>query len=235
MGLWSRVKKAAKKVWKKVKAVARTIVRIVTTVIGRVLGIGDLLFGFFKWPSKKLRLHIVILTKANGKPTVNISNLDDSIEFARKLLKEKFNVKLKPYKKNYVEIIEEPAPSYALKVHCDFEAFKEEYGDAGDYFADHVVGLKGIPVSLKFPITAFIVEDVVNKQGCALGPLTDYLTLDPGGVKNASTLVHEIGHSCGLWHSGSKSNIMYGDSDRGGGVKWFQKNMLRSSRHVMYW
>ena len=235
MGLCGKIKKAAKKVWKKVKAVARTVVKIVTTIVGRVLGIVDLLFGFAAWPPKKLRLHIVILTNSDGNTVINKTDLEKPISFAKKILKDKFNVKLKPFKKEYVEIISEPAPPFALEVHCDSEAFKEEYKGAGEYFADHTAGWYGVPISLKFPITAFIVADVVDKQGCSLGPLTDYLTLDPGGVKSESTLMHEIGHSCGLWHSKTESNIMFKNPSRGEKVKWFQKNLLRSSRHVMYW
>jgi hypothetical protein len=235
MGLWSKIKKAAKKVWQKVKAVVRTVVKVITEVIGRVLGIFDLLLGFIAWPPKKLRLHIFILTNSDGNPVVNTTDLDNSIAFAKKTLKDKFNVKLLPYSKQFVEIIEEPAPAKALEVSCDFEAFKEEYGDAGEYFAKHTAGWNAIPISVKFPITAFVVENVVNKQGCSLGPLSDYLTIDPEGVKSGSTLAHEIGHSCGLWHSGTVSNIMFKNPNRGNGAKWFQKNLLRSSRHVMYW
>lgn len=235
MGLWSKIKKAAKKVWQKVKAVVRTVVRVVVEIVGRVLGIADLLLGFLAWPPKKLRLHIFILKDENGIPIVNPGDLTPAIDFAKKLLKDKFNVKLKPYGKTFVEILEADAPASALTVHCDFKAFKEEYGDAGEFFAKHLAGWNAIPVSLTFPITAFVVKDVVGKQGCSLGVLTDYLTMDPSGVKNPSLMMHEIGHVCGLWHSGTQSNIMFADSNRGDGVKGFQKNLLRSSRHVMYW
>ena len=47
-------------------------------------------------------------------------------------------------------------------------------------------------------------------------------------------MAHETGHSCSLWHSGSHSNLMWPDPTRGNDAKRFQKNMLRSSRHVQY-
>lgn len=238
MGLWSsiknKIKKAAKKVWRVVKAVVRVVVRVVMTVVGLVLGIFDLLLGFVAWPPKKLRLHIFILSDQNG-PLVNPSDLTLAIDYARKTLKDRFNVKLLPYSEGMVEIITTPAPSAALVVHCDSGALKEEFGEAGEYFAKHLAGWNAIPISLTFPITAFVVRDIVGKQGCSLGPLSDYLTLDLAGVKSDSTLAHEIGHSCSLWHSKTQSNLMWPDTKRGNQVKWFQKNLLRSSRHVMYW
>jgi hypothetical protein len=204
MGFWSsiknKIKKAAKKVWSVVKAVVRVVVRVVLTVVGAVLGIADLLLGFIAWPPKKLRLQIFILSDSNGR-LVEPSDLTPAIDYARKVLKDRFNVKLLPYSKNIVEVITEQAPSAALTVHCDSGAMKEEFGEAGEYFAKHLAGWNAIPISLK----------------------------------NASLLAHEIGHSCSLWHSGTQSNLMWSDSNRGDGAKWFQKNLLRSSRHVMYW
>lgn len=234
MGFWSKVKKVAKKVWRKVKAVARTVIRVIATIVGLVLGIVDLFFGFVAWPPKKLRLQIIILSTLKG-PLLDPSDLDLSIAFAKKTLKDRFNVKLKPFGKNYVKVINEPAPTYALNVHCDFGAFKDEYKAAGEYFAKHVVGWNGVPTSIKFPLTVFVVFDVKDKVGCSLGPLSDYLTITSAGVKDGNTLVHEIGHSCSLWHSKQKANLMYENSDRGNKVKWYQKNLLRSSRHVLYW
>lgn len=245
MGFWS-------KVWQKTKAIARTVIRIIVEVIGRILGVGDLLLGFLNWPRKKLRLHIVVLSRVNTGPiitkeddtttmdtatvpVININDLNDSIEHVRKVLKKRFNIKLEPYGKSFVEIDPNVAPDYALNVKCDSNAVWEEYDDAGEFFAKRVAGWNAVPVSGKFPITAFVVGNVDGKQGCSLGPLTDYVTIDPDGVASTSTLMHEIGHACGLWHSGSTSNIMYKNSPRGDEVKWFQKNLLRSSRHVLYW
>lgn len=212
----------------------RVVVRVVTTIIGAVLGIFDLLLGFIAWPPKKLRLQIFILSDQSG-PLVDPGDLKPAIDFAKKTLKDRFNVKLVSYGENMIQIIEEPAPRAALEVSCDSGALKEEFGEAGEYFANHLTGWNAIPISLTFPITAFVVRDVKGKIGCSLGPLSDYITLDKEGAKSESTLAHEIGHCCSLWHSGSKSNLMWPDADRGNQVKWFQKNLLRSSRHVLYW
>jgi hypothetical protein len=120
-------------------------------------------------------------------------------------------------------------------VECGAGALGEEFGEAGEFFAKHLAGWNAIPISLTFPVTVFVVRDVEGTKGCSLGPLTDYVTLDTAGVKIASTMAHEVGHACSLWHSGSQSNLMFHDDNRGDGVKWFQKNLLRSSRHVTYW
>jgi hypothetical protein len=228
MGFWSSLKHF-------VKAVVRVVVRIVTAVIGLVLGIFDLLLGFLTWPPKKVRLQIFILSNSAGA-LMNPADLTLSVDFARKTLKDRFNVKLLPYSKNMIEIIKEPAPAAALDVSCDWGALEDEFGEAGEYFGSHLAGWNAIPISLTFPITVFIVHDFKDsKEGCSLGPLSDYLTLSIDGVKSENTLVHEIGHVCNLWHSGSKSNLMWPDDNRGNDVKWFQKNLLRSSRHVLYW
>lgn len=228
------LKKALKKVVRVVKAVVRLVVRLVTFVLGLVLGIIDLLVGFVARPQKKLRLHIVILADQNG-PLVAESLLTPSIEFARKTFKDRFNVQLLPYGESMIETVTIPAPMAALNVRCGPGGLGDEFGEAGDFFASHLAGWNAAPVSLSFPLTVFIVSAIANKNGCSMGPLTDYVTLDPIGVDHTNTMAHEIGHACDLWHSGTQSNLMYKDNSRGDTVKWFQKNLFRSSRHVTYW
>lgn len=236
MGFFSSIKSAFKKVVNKVKAVVRFASRLVVTLFGLAVGIFDLLLGFLAWPPKKLRVHIFILSTGKG-PLVDPAALTVSVDFARKTFKSRFNVKLLAFGKNMIEIIKEPAPPEALSVGCGGHALDEEFAEAGDYFASHLAGWNGIPVSLTFPVTVFIVSDVSGQGGCSVGPLTDYVTVDisSDGVGTPSLIAHEIGHACNLWHSGTKTNLMYADSDRGDGVKWFQKNLFRSSRHVTYW
>ena len=230
MGFWSSVKSVAKKAWRAVKGAARQVARVVTEIVHRVIiGLPDLLLGFITWPEKKLRIKVLILVDEYGKPVASPADLTPSIDYARRVFKDRLNVKLLPYHEEpMVEVLISPAPAAALRVECGWGAWGEEFGEAGEYFADHLAGLV-------YPVTAYVVIDVMNKQGCSLGPLTDYVTLDRDGIKSGSTLAHELGHACGLWHSGTTSNLMYRNSSRGDGIKWFQKNLFRSSRHVTYW
>jgi hypothetical protein len=239
MGFWSSVtsvvKKVVRVVKRVVKAVVRVVVRLITTVVGLALGAFDFLFGFLTWPPKKLRLHIFILSDAGG-PLINPGDLTLAIDYARNTLKQRFNVKLLAYGKNMIEIIKEPAPAAALSIGCEWGALQDEFGEAGEYFAQHLAGWNAIPISLTFPITVFVVRAIEGKAGCSLGPLTDYVTLDLDGVTSDSTLVHEIGHACNLLgHVGALSNLQSADRNRGNEVYWWQKNVVRSSRHVMYW
>jgi len=65
----------------------------------------------------------------------------------------------------------------------------------------------------------------------------EYVVIDEQGLKedNMIALPHEMGHACGLWHSGTSTNLMHAGPPAGENVKWFQKNILRSSRHVQWW
>lgn len=112
-----------------------------------------------------------------------------------------------------------------------------DFGDAGDYFAKHLAGWNAVPVGLTFPVTEYVIRNVNGKKGYSPGgPLVDYVLLDIDGVRSsASTMAHEVAHACSLWHSETKSNLMFRRDTRGDSAQGFQKNLLRSSRHVLYW
>ena len=230
------LRRAAKWVAKKAKAVVRVLVHAAFTLTGLVLGVVDLFFGWAAWPPKKLRLHVVILSDSNG-PVVNEKDLGPAIQYARTRLKSRFGVELKAYAPGMIETQVLPAPTGALIVGCDGHAFGEELGDVGDFFAQHTAGWNAIPITPTFPITVFVVEDVQNKQGCSLGPLTDYVTIDRTALSgNYSTMTHEILHACNLLgHPVGRRNLQSEYPDRGDEVTWLQKNVFRSSRHVTYW
>ena len=231
MGLWSKIKKAAKKAWRAVKATVRAVVRVVVAIVVRIVNL------VLVWLpiKKKLRLQVLILRKSDEAPVVDVGDLDTALEYVKKTLNDRFDIKLKFYGKPGVQILPTVAPAAALSVDCDTGAAKNEWGEAGEYFADHLAGWNVIPLSLGFPITAFIVEGIAGKIGCSLGLLTDYVTVSKAGVKSDSTLMHEIGHCCGLLHRENKNNLMFPDDGRGNDVTGWQKFVVRNSRHCTFW
>lgn len=238
MGLWSKIKNAVKKVVRAVKKIVRVIVRVVVEVINRLIfGLLDLLFGFLAWPPKRLRLHVLILwaeePPTGGDPLPTITQLAEAaIERTKRLYKDKFNVNVRPYSKSFIQIQTQPlAPAEVLDYQCGISS---EFKDAGEYFADNLAGWNGIPISMTFPITVLVVRSMKD-LGCSMSVLGDYVVIAREGLMDNVALPHEIGHTCGLWHSGTSDNLMFSTSPAGENVKWFQKNILRSSRHVQYW
>lgn len=224
--------------WRVVKTLIRQTLKIAITVIHNFIpNVPDLFLGFFKWPQKHLRIHILILTDPlTSKPVVPSQALRASIDFAEATFKKNFNVKLRKYLNHWEKILPDAAPLSALKPGCGTTAYWQEFGEAGDYFNRHLAGwykIAGMPFT--YPITVYVVKDVQGTRGCSLGPVTDYIVIDPDGIQNVNTLAHELGHACNLWHIGKKSNIMYHHYTRGNGSNWIQCNIFRSCRHVNYY
>jgi len=219
------------KIWSGIKGVTRVAIRIIVEALHRVaINIFDSLFGFLNWPEKKLRVRIFILQDPQANAEVSATDLDKAIEYAKRSFKKNFNTRLLPHKSSqqFTEVLQKKAPHEVLYTKGSVGALAEEFTIAGSFFASNLSGTF-------YPITAFVVLDIDQASGCSLGPLTDYVTLDTGGAKNASTLAHEIAHACGLWHLRTKSNLLWRTYSRGDEVKWWQKNIFRSSRHVTYW
>jgi|SRR5450755_792490 len=230
MGFWSSVSHF-------IKAVVRVVVRVVITVVHTfVPNVLDFLFGFLAWPQKKMRIQIFVLKDSStGKPVYSGGNMQASIQYAIDTFKSQFNVKVISYSVDWVIQLTDTPPADALTPGCGGPLFEQEFGDAGEYYSSHIAGWNAIPISLTYPISVFVVREVIGKIGCSLGPLTDYVVISPEGIDSINTMAHEIGHCCSLWHSGTKSNLMWRNDDRGSGSKWFQRNLLRSSRHVNYY
>jgi hypothetical protein len=236
MSLWGSIKSAFKKVVRAVKAVVRVIVRIVITVINAfTLGLIDLVFGFLAWPPKRLRLHVFVIT-VGGKPVASNGEVMTAVDAAKLIYKKGFNVNILPYSESFVQVLTDPAPPSVVDYECGLSGFASEFGEAGEFFAQHLAGWNAIPISLTFPVTVFVVNSLKSGElGCSLSVIGDYVVIATPGLKDHVALAHEVGHTCGLWHSGDHTNLMYFQSPAGEGTKWFQRNILRSSRHVQYW
>lgn len=235
MGWWSSIKKAVKKAWRVVKATVRAIVKIVIEIVVRIIN-----FILVWLPiQKKLRIQVFILRDEAGNPLLNdpVSQqaLQNALDYAITTFKDRFKVEIKPYGKPVIQILSKAVPAAALDVKCDSGAASNEWGEAGEYFANNLAGWNLIPINIGFPITVFIVRDVAGKLGCSLGPLTDYVTVSIAGTRSSSTLAHELGHCCGLLHREDIKNLMYPNDGRDNNVTGWQKFVVRNSRHCTFW
>lgn len=236
MGWWSSLKRAVKKA---AGSLARTVKLIVKWVVDTCV-VKPLKFLTSWIPiSKKIRVQIFILRNRDGIPLLynpsSLLALEGALTFAKTTFREKFDIVLKSYGKPEIQILKDRAPLSALKVDCDAAAIGNDIGDAGEYFEDNLAGWNLIPISLTFPISIFIVETITDKIGCSLGAAADYVTVSVEGTQSESTLVHELGHCCGLYHQNNIKNLMYSDRTRGNDVTYFQKLVVRSSRHATFY
>jgi len=226
-----RLKSNSAKVWNIITGIARVVIRTLVEAVHRlIINIFDMLLGFLNWPEKKLRVKIFILQDLQAEPVVSSADLEPAIAYARRSFKKNFNVNLLPRhdKEPFAEVLQKKVPPEVLHTEGSIGALGAEFKTAGSFFAANLSGIF-------YPLTAFIVIDIRGATGCSLGPITDYVTLDPFGAKNTSILAHELAHACGLWHIKQRSNLLWPSDDRGDEVKWWQKNLFRSSRHVTYW
>lgn len=230
MGWLSSLKKAIKKVVRVFKAAARVLVKIVFGVVMRIINtIGALI------PvDKKMRLQVFILRNEAGIEVDQVADVERAVNRAVATFKQRFGVNIKSYGKPMVQVLKNPAPVAALDVHCDGGAWAEEFGEAGEYFADSLAGWNVIPISLTFPVSVFIVRTMDGKIGCSI-PITDYVVLSPAGVDSDTTLAHELAHTCLLMHRDNSKNLLYENSPRGTEVTGWQRFVVRTSRHCTFW
>ena len=182
---------------------------------------------------KKLRLRIVVLRDEDGRPVVEETDVRAALEEAVRVLRAEVAVALVPLDGRFVDVADAPAPRAALDSPCtDSGLWRTDLGAAGRYFRAH---RRRGRVGQGSPLTVFVVRDVVGKCGCSLGPLGDYVTIDPVGLRRGTRriLAHELGHSCGLRHVGAEDNLMRARAPGERLTRW-QRAVLRSSRHVTY-
>ena len=181
---------------------------------------------------KRLRLRVVILRDEAGDPVVAEQAVDAAIADARRVFAGEAGVDLVPLESALVAVADGRAPLAALDAPCsDSGLWRTDLGPAGPYFRR--LAARGGGIGRGAPVTVFVVRDVVGKCGCSLGPLGDYVTIDPRGLEVPHILAHELAHSCGLAHRNGEGNLMRARAPGAHLTAW-QRGVLRSSRHVTY-
>lgn len=246
-------KRAGVKAGKGAASVGEGAFSVAKEVANRAAGLPEAgLNGLGILPTKKLRLRVIVLADAAGQPVLAPQNgrstedrVMEAIDVAKSIFRKEAKVKIVAADGKLVQIDTKPAPKEALTVHCDGEALKEDLGKAGFFFRKRMArNAVGTVIGAGSPITTFIVDDVVGKAGCSLGPLTDYVTVDVDGITRGTkrTLAHELGHALGLPHTGGIKSTISGNGAKnlmkspGAGEKLIKRQVvvIRNSRHVTF-
>jgi Matrixin len=187
--------------------------------------------------TKRLRVAVAILRDENGVPVATEAQVRSALDEARRVLRTSAAIELIPARDTLVSTLEDRAPPAALDAACAQGSWQADFRQGGGFFRDHAVrdGPAALVTGSGAPITVFVVRNVVGRAGCSLGPLTDYVTIDGGALEERllRVLAHELGHACGLPHSGEEDNLMYARVPGERLASW-QAAIFRSSRHVTY-
>jgi len=221
-----------------IRAVFRALIRILVGIVARSK---NLLVELFTWGKlrKTMRVQVRILRDENGNPLIQPADIDAAFNQAAAIFASEFNINLVAYRDTRTETLDGNAPTAALDLRCNFGAFCDEFGAAGSYFAWHSAGWFGIPIRLCFPVTVFVCRSMAGKIGCSI-PITDYVTLasqsGSSGVTAATTLAHELAHTCLLAHrDDDTANLLYPNEGRGTATTGWQRFVARTSRHCTIW
>lgn len=240
-------------------------------------------------PQKKLRICTIIARDETGNPVAPVSDVVDLINDTITMYRSRLNIQILNSAPSqfssgltstgpvadgsWVRIADGPWPTAELDGACSGNTsagFGEDLSSIGaarqiKLIAPCFFGEWRRLTGFGSPVVVFVQRSIGGGIfiGCALGPLTDYVTIaatfTPGAtdinrddvadtialLPGAATftpppspsnlLAHELGHKCNLWHATSDpSNLMFPSVSSSFGLDDFQVILVRGSRHVSY-
>jgi hypothetical protein len=231
------------------------LLAIVQTLFWGWVGILDTIAGLLGIrPEKKLRVCTVILSDENGQPTVAEASVLPWLQRAVDVYKEEANVRIIPVgpfqyasgfsgnrtvTDDWITVSTDRETARTLDLGGEGETAGSDLVEPGSTYNKLAMmhcyyGSWRKVVGYGSSITVIFIRSLEEGVARSLGPLTDYIVLGGQQRLDATTVAHEIGHCCYLWHDGDAGNLMRGNSPRGTSLDWWQTTVVRSSRHVTY-
>jgi hypothetical protein len=202
-------------------------------LVWRIVGLVGVLLDWLgvDW-EKKYRICVIVLSK-QGRP-LPTPLLPAEIQNAQAIWKSAANVRL--IVEDIHAVVSTDQRDRNLVVGCDVDAWTDDLLLTGSNFElyANVYCFDGAGrrlIGWASPVVVFVVEDVVGKRGCSLGPFSDYVTIE---AKDPGCLAHELGHAVYPWgHHDDPVNLMH-SSCGGTQLREWQRILMRNSRHITY-
>jgi len=231
------------------------ILAIVQTIVWFVVGIYDTIAGLIGIrPEKKLRVCTIILADENGRPIVSAATVAAWLQKAVDVFKQEANVRVVPVgpfhystgfgdnetvTEDWIHVRTKPSPGRILDLGGEAATAGADLIDIGSHYnaianTECFYDTWRKVVGYGAPITVLVIRSLEEGVARSLGPLTDYLVIGGSQRIDVTTVAHEMGHSCYLWHDSDSGNLMLASAPRGTSLDWWQTTLVRSSRHVTY-
>ncbi|HEY8188396.1 MAG TPA: hypothetical protein VIF64_20165 [Pyrinomonadaceae bacterium] len=239
-------------------------VPVIGRLLAWILGIVQMLYLFvlgildtiMEWcglrPEKKLRVCTFILSDENGQPVTSPGSVVPLLQRAIDVFKQEANVRVVPVgpfhytspfgsnetaSEDWIKVLDKPSRKRILDLGGEVASLFSDLIDIGGDYNLIAATRCFYPnwrrvVGYGAPITVLAIRSMGAGIGRSLGPLTDYLVIDVSGGDDM-LIAHEMGHACYLWHL-SNNGLMHPYSGRGTSLNWWQRSIIRSSRHVTY-
>ncbi|KAA0909773.1 hypothetical protein FLO80_20010 [Aquicoccus porphyridii] len=207
---------------------------LIVTIVKRIIDLPTAVLDLIGIrPLKRMELCVIILRDEEGNPVSDQPTLQPFLDETVATFRREANVHVHV---SGIHTVAAPSPTYALDVNCDGAAVLEDLWLTGSYFQRAALfncslGSTSRIGPVRPQIVVFAVRDIPGTTaGCALGPLTDYLTVEG---RNPVCIPHEVGHKVGLWHCCDGTNLA---NPTCGGIRLrsWQVAIARNSKYISW-